>query len=173
VAFFVIATQNPAESHGVYPLPEAQLDRFAMKLRIGYPDRASELEMLAADTVARDRSSAPPIVLQPEELAHLQDDVARLPLSEDVREYLVDLGRATRDHRDFPLGLSPRGLLTWQRVAQASAYLQGRDFVTPDDIQEVAGGVLGVRLGGEGEATARKVQEILDVVAVPIYPKRK
>jgi MoxR-like ATPase len=168
----VIATQNPVESHGVYPLPEAQLDRFAMKLRIGYPDRASELEMLAANASAGDRGG-PAVVLQPEELARLQDDVARLPLSDDVREYLVDLGRATREHRDAPLGLSPRGLLTWQRVSQARAYVEGRDFVTPDDIQHVARGVLGVRLGGDDEAAGRIVQEVLDTVAVPIYPKER
>jgi MoxR-like ATPase len=171
--FFVIATQNPVESHGAYPLPEAQLDRFAMKLRIGYPNRASELEMLAAAAAACDSVDLPEPVLTPEQLADLQEQVGRVQIADDVRAYLVDLAEATRQHREVALGLSPRGLLTWQRVAQARASLQGRDFVTPDDIQDVADAVLGVRLAGEFDADGRVIREVLDLVPVPVFPKKK
>ena len=168
--FFVIATQNPVESHGAYPLPEAQLDRFAMKLRIGYPDRTSELEMLAANVgVADGTRSEVESVISPAQLLDLQEHVAKIALTDKVREYLVDLGRATRDHKEVTLGLSPRGLITWQRVAQACAYLHGRDFVTPDDIQDVARPVLEVRLSGDFEAAPRIVEEILSAVSVPVF----
>lgn len=168
--FFVIATQNPVESHGAYPLPEAQLDRFAMKLRIGYPDRGSELAMLAAnvgvaDGVRREADA----VISPAQLCRLQEHVAKVALTEKVQEYLVDLGRATRDHQEITLGLSPRGLIMWQRVAQARAHLRGRDFVTPDDIQDVAGPVLEVRLAGDFDTAPQVVDEILAAVEVPVF----
>ena len=168
--FFVIATQNPVESHGAYPLPEAQLDRFAMKLRIGYPDRQSELEMLAANIGSADGAKAetsPVICLR--EMSELQEHVSKVSLAEKVREYLVDLGRATREHDAVTLGVSPRGLITWQRVAQARAHLRGRDFVTPDDIREVAGPVLEVRLAGDFDAAPRIVEEILNAAPVPVF----
>jgi len=168
--FFVIATQNPVESHGAYPLPEAQLDRFAMKLRIGYPDRRSELEMLAANIGVADgvRPEAEPVIT-PVQLCQLQEHVAKIALTARVQEYLVDLGRATREHKEVTLGLSPRGLITWQRIAQARAHLRGRDFVTPDDIQEVAGPVLEVRLSGDFDAAPRIVEEVLSAVEVPVF----
>lgn len=168
--FFVIATQNPVESHGAYPLPEAQLDRFAMKLRIGYPDRRSEVDMLASYIGSADgvRTKMIPVIC-PNQLRQLQEHVAKVKLTERVCEYLVDLGKATRDHKEITLGLSPRGLITWQRVAQARAHLQGRDFVTPDDIQDVAGPVLEVRLTGDFDAPPNIVEEVLAKVPVPVY----
>lgn len=166
--FFVIATQNPVESHGAYPLPEAQLDRFSMKLRIGYPDRASELSMLATRVGHDARSAMSEIGIDPSTLSDLQDDVSRVAVSENVQEYLVDLGRTTRAHRSVQLGLSPRGLLIWQRVAQARAWLRGRAFVTPDDIQDVAIPVLSVRLIGDFESAERMTGEILATVPVPV-----
>jgi|HubBroStandDraft_2_1064218.scaffolds.fasta_scaffold53294_3 MoxR-like ATPase len=173
-SFFVIATQNPVESHGAYPLPEAQLDRFAMKVRIGYPDRASELSMLAS-RIGRDTLSAevPTAVVERSALVDLQDEVSRVAVTDSLQEYLVDLGRATREHRAVRLGLSPRGLLTWQRVAQARASLQGRQFVTPDDIQDVAIPVLSVRLVGDFESVERMVGEILAAVPVPVTPAKR
>ena len=168
--FLVIATQNPVESHGAYPLPEAQLDRFAMKLRIGYPNRTSELEMLASNIgSAEGMRTETTTVLCPRQLCELQEHVSKVALTKNVREYLVDLGRATREHDGVSLGLSPRGLITWQRIAQARAHLCGRDFVTPDDIQEVAGPVLEVRLGGEFDAAPRIIEEILASVKVPVF----
>src|SRR5580700_7084513 len=170
--FFVIATQNPVESHGAYPLPEAQLDRFAMKVRIGYPDRSSELSLLAS-RIGRDAHSADLQSVDRSALAELQDQVSRVAVTESLLEYLVDLGRATREHRAVRLGLSPRGLLTWQRVAQARALLRGREFVTPDDIQDVAIPVLSVRLVGDFESVERMVAEILAAVPVPVTPAKR
>ncbi len=168
--FFVIATQNPVESHGAYPLPEAQLDRFAMKLRIGYPDRDSELAMLAVDVGGPSRTGPRSVaVIDPVRLRELQQHVASVAVSQLVQRYLIDLGAATRGHREVALGLSPRGLLTWQRVAQGRAHLQGRDFVIPDDIQQVAGPVLEVRLSGDFDNGPRIIQDILSSVPVPVF----
>ncbi len=168
--FFVIATQNPVEQHGTYPLPEAQLDRFAMKLRIGYPGRDHELAMLEA-AVGRgadgDGLAAP--VMDPIQLRAIQDRVAQVAAGPAVREYLVALAHATRSHRQVTLGLSPRGLLIWQRLAQARAFLAGRGYVTPDDVQDVAEPVLAVRLGIEPDAAARVHAEITTSVPVPVY----
>ncbi|PQO46711.1 AAA family ATPase [Blastopirellula marina] len=168
-SFFVIATQNPVDSHGAYPLPEAQLDRFAMKLTVGYPDRDSELEMLAENVGGGDRSrGVREAILTPQSLQELQRHVASVHVEENVRRYLVDLAAATRSHRDVTLGLSPRGLLTWQRVAQARAHLRGRDFVTPDDVQEVALPVLQVRLSGDYDSPRATIEGILSDVDVPV-----
>jgi MoxR-like ATPase len=166
--FFVIATQNPVEHHGTYPLPEAQLDRFAMKLSVGYPERNDELGLLAAaighvaDEPDQER------VLAEGELAALQQQVARVEVQPAVQAYLVDLGRATRSHSKVTLGLSPRGILIWQRVAQAWAYLKERPFVTPDDVQEVAIPVLGVRLGLAPDAAGSVTDQLLEAVPVPV-----
>lgn len=172
-SFFVIATQNPVESHGAYPLPEAQLDRFAMKLRIGYPDSQSELAMLAADVGRQGQQKAtPPVVVHPEQLRRLQAHVADVAVDPMIQAYLVELAKVTRSHREVTLGLSPRGLLTWQRVAQAFAHLQGRDFVIPDDIQRVAVPVLEVRLAGDFEGARRIIENILSQVPVPVFRTR-
>ena len=167
--FFVIATQNPVESHGAYPLPEAQLDRFAMKLSIGYPDRVSELQMLADGAGAGDRDGPPQsAVLTPAALRHLQQHVATVHVAQNIQGYMVDIAKATREHRDVLLGLSPRGLLTWQRLAQAEAHLRGRDFVTPDDVQHVAAPVLQVRLSGDFDSPQHIIGQVLEQVPVPV-----
>lgn len=169
--FFVIATQNPVEHHGTYPLPEAQLDRFAMKLSIGYPAKGDERAMLqAAVGICEHERIETPSVLGPGELAALQDRVAAVAVAPALQEYLVELAAATRSHPRISLGVSPRGSLTWQRVAQAWAYLAGRPFVTPDDIRAVAGPVLSVRLGVDGEPAAT-IRELLGSVPVPVYPQ--
>jgi MoxR-like ATPase len=171
-SFFVVATQNPVEQHGTYPLPEAQLDRFAMKLRIGYPERSHELAMLEAaigPEIDSDQAEIDPI--GPIRLRAIQDRVAAVTVAPSVRDYLVALAQASRSHRQVTLGLSPRGLLMWQRLAQARAFLDGRDFVTPDDVQDVSGPVLEVRLGIEPEATSRVLSEIMASVPVPVYSR--
>lgn len=168
--FFVVATQNPQDQHGTYPLPEAQLDRFAMKLSIGYPGRDDEVRMLAeagcSDERVSTRCDGSP-VLDLGELAALQSAVARQTVVPAVHEYLVDLGAATREHPDILLGLSPRGLLIWLRAAQACAFLRHRSFVTPDDVQHVAKPVLSVRLGIEHEHSEAVIAEILKTVPAP------
>jgi MoxR-like ATPase len=170
-AFFVIATQNPHEQHGTYPLPEAQLDRFAMKLEIGYPHRDDERAMLAAavaDAAGARHDGGDPI-LEAGQLAAMQAAVAAIPVTGPVQEYLVNLAVSTRNHRDIPLGVSPRGLLTWQRAAQAWAYLAGRQFVTPDDVQQVAVPVLSVRLGAERGDTESLIRQLLQGVEAPTW----
>ena len=168
--FFVIATQNPVEQHGTYPLPEAQLDRFAMKLKIGYPGPEHELAILEA-AVGRDaetdRCVAP--TMKPGELRELQQQVAEVAVGSAVREYLVALAGVTRSHRQVSMGLSPRGLLIWQRLAQARAFLDGRAYVTPDDVQEFAEPVLAVRLAAAPDVTTRLASEITASVPVPVY----
>ena len=170
-AFFVIATQNPHEQHGTYPLPEAQLDRFAMKLEIGYPHRDDERAMLAAAVAdaagTRDDDGGP--ILEAGQLAAMQATVAAIPVTQPVQDYLVTLAASTRNHRDIPLGVSPRGLLTWQRAAQAWAYLAGRQFVTPDDVQQVAVPVLSVRLGAERGDTESLIRQLLQGVEAPTW----
>lgn len=165
--FFVIATQNPVEHHGTYPLPEAQLDRFAMKLQIGYPGRDAEIAMLADAAETGERVNAPCPVLKPGELAGLQRQIACLPVARSVQSYLVELAQAIRTHPEASMGFSPRALLTWQRAAQAHAFLKGRGFVTPDDVQQIAGPVLAVRLPGGFRAADRVLQDLIETVPVP------
>ena len=165
--FLVLATQNPVESVGAYPLPEAQLDRFAMKLRIGYPDRKSELELLARSGRSTEEVVAER-VLEPGQLLQLQQEVARVSVELPVREYLVNLAEATRANHSFALGLSPRGLVQWQRTAQARAILQGRDFMIPEDVQDVAVPVLSVRLTGVVGDVEKAIATVLESVSVPI-----
>ncbi|MFN9853493.1 MAG: AAA family ATPase [Planctomycetota bacterium] len=165
--FLVLATQNPVESVGAYPLPEAHLDRFAMKLKIGYPDRQSELELLARSSHST-RETTAQRVLETGQLAQLQRAVADIAVEPPVRVYLVDLAEATRSNRAFSLGLSPRGLLQWQRVAQAHAMLAGREYVMPEDVQVVARPVLSVRLSGLGAGVEKAIDAVLGSVAVPM-----
>ena len=166
--FFVIATQNPHEQHGTYPLPEAQLDRFAMKLNIGYPHRDDERMMLAdAVSSTANQARSDERLFQTGQLARIQDAVAQVAVAESVQDYLVHLAEASRRHSEIALGLSPRGLLTWQRTAQAWAYLDGRSFVTPNDVQDVAMPVLIVRLGIDRDDSRPVIEELLNRIEVP------
>ncbi len=165
--FFVLATQNPHEHHGTYPLPEAQLDRFAMKLSIGYPAEDDELQVLGQAVEQRHNSTTTPRILSPDHLCWLQDEVAGVTVAEPVQRYMVRLANATRSHRDVLLGVSPRGLLTWQRTAQALAWLRGRNFVTPADVQEIALPVLGVRLAVAGDSPIPVLEQILEQTPAP------
>lgn len=168
--FFVIATQNPSEQHGTYPLPEAQLDRFAMKLSIGYPHPEDERELLQA-AIAGAMDQVPPAepFLTQKELAQAQALVARLTVAEPLQRYIVEVAQATRRHPQVTLGLSPRGTLMWQRAAQAHAFLDGRDYVVPSDLQQVALPVLGVRLAVEHARPEPILREIMDTVPLPEY----
>lgn len=168
--YFVIATQNPIDQHGTYPLPEAQLDRFSMKLSIGYPDEVDEIRMLSA-AIEQDSDSALNLdpIFNATELLEMQRKIATIPVAESVQRYLVQIGNATRKHLQVTLGLSPRGLLTWQRVAQAHAFLNQRNYVIPDDLIETAEPVLGVRLGTDITENRALIQEILGSVELPAY----
>lgn len=168
--FFVIATQNPIDSHGAYPLPEAQLDRFAMRLEIGYPDREAQLAMLAAQP--REFCDAPATAepkLSLADLRELQRAVAGVAVHPAVQGYLVDLIEATRRHESIELGASPRGMLSWQRIAQAWAFLKGREFVTPQDVQDVAGPVLSVRLVLRSGSLDAVIKNLMTETPVPDY----
>lgn len=167
--FFVVATQNPVDCHGAYPLPEAQLDRFAMKLSIGYPNRDTEMEILSSNIGAQPQTDSAACVLSPASLAALQGAVANVSVANKVIRYLVDLAEATRKHPDISLGLSPRGSLIWQRTAQARAFLDGRSFVTPDDVQDVAKPVLSVRLAGDFDSADSLIDGLLADVATPLW----
>lgn len=167
--FFVIATQNPIDSHGAYPLPEAQLDRFSIRLQIGYPDRDSQVRILEAALGELDHKTKPDSVLTLKELSDLQVQVARATVNERVRQYIVDLVEATRSESAISLGVSPRGMLLWQRMAQAWAMLQGRDFVTPTDVLRVAKPVLSVRLLTTSESVDTVIDRVLESVVAPEY----
>ena len=167
--FFVIATQNPHDQLGTYALPESQLDRFHMRLSLGYPDRAAERELLRGQD-RRDMLGHLSAALSPADLARLQAEVAKVHTAEPVLEYLQDLIAATRSGRWFLQGLSPRAALAVVRAAKAQAFLSGRDYVAPDDIaavlpQTTAHRLIPVRDAGRG--SAEQVRAMLDAVPLP------
>lgn len=165
--FLVIATQNPIESHGAYPLPEAQLDRFAIKLSIGYPAHSDEIAMLADNIGRGEKADASEPVITLSELDEVQNAVQSIAVNESIRGYLVDLATASREHPDVEIGLSPRGLITWQSMAQAWACLQNRDYVIPEDIKIVAKPVLKLRISGNSRNSDALIDEIISSVNVP------
>jgi MoxR-like ATPase len=170
--FMVIATQNPIEHEGTYPLPEAQLDRFMMRLVVGYPDRSKELEML--DTHGQDVSTYENLspVVTAQEIRRMIDVARSVYVSEAVKGYIVDIAEATRNDPDLLLGASPRSALYLQRASRTNAAIEGRAFVTPDDVKAIMQPVLVHRLILRPEAQMRGVQihKIVDAIAqgVPV-----
>ena len=171
--FFVMATQNPIEYEGTYPLPEAQLDRFLLRVKMGYPTREEEIEVLTRS------QSIPPIeelesVLTLEELLKLQEEVRTIRVDDTIRTYIVELATQTRRDPYVYLGVSPRGSIALMKAAQAYAMLKGRDYVTPDDIQYLAKFVFGHRIMLRSEArydgiTAEELTErIIAKTRVPV-----
>jgi MoxR-like ATPase len=152
--FMVIATQNPIEYEGTYPLPEAQLDRFLMRVKMGYPDRAAGIDILEAHGIDEPVADLHPI-LNAAEVLHLSEAISQIYVAPSLRGYIVDLVEATRHERDLALGVSPRGALALQRAARAWAAASGRDYVTPDDIKFLVGTVLEHRLILAPEAQLR------------------
>jgi len=143
--FIVLATENPIEFHGTYPLPEAELDRFLFLLRLGYPSADIEVGILYTQQVAHPLDSLEPVIEQ-REVLEIQQQVRSIPVDESVSQYLVALTRRTREDPRLKLGVSPRGSLMLFRASQAAAYLAGREFVLPDDVQRLAPYVLGHRV---------------------------
>lgn len=147
--FFVLATQNPFEYEGTYPLPENQLDRFMLCMQIGYPDRAVEKEVLA-----NHRDGQPVDKLQPvinlDQLQSLQAAVREVRVDDAINEYMLDIVHATRGHDELELGVSTRGAITLYKACQSYAFIQGRNFVTPDDVKRMVPPVLAHRLGIRG-----------------------
>jgi MoxR-like ATPase len=171
--FMVLATQNPVEYQGTYPLPEAQLDRFLMKLSIGYPDRKSEVEILKNHQSIRDLDMIRP-VLDTDELLQLQKQVEEIITHDDILSYIVSITNATRVYEDIRLGASPRASIDLLKASRAKAYLSGRNYVIPDDVKAMTIPVLGHRMTISSEARIeRKKSEdilkgVLNRVSVPV-----
>ncbi|WAA09217.1 AAA family ATPase [Fervidibacillus albus] len=171
--FFVMATQNPIEYEGTYPLPEAQLDRFLLKMKMGYPTIDEEMEVL---TRAHHNTTVETIepVITVDELIQLQEEAKKVFIDETVKEYIINIATQTRNHHQLYLGVSPRGSIALMKAAKAYAFLNGRDFVLPDDVQFLAPHILSHRLLLRSEAKYEGVTEeevifsILNRVKVPI-----
>ena len=174
--FFVVATQNPVESTGTYPLPESQLDRFLMRLSMGYPGREEELDLLRTGGTEPELEQLEP-VLDGREVIEMQNLVSEVYISDALLGYLLEVVEATRSHEALALGVSTRGCLSWQRSSQALALVRGRAFVIPDDLQDSAETVLAHRLlhadpligdGWERSRSERAViRAILESIPVP------
>ena len=173
VPFLVLATQNPIEYEGTFPLPEAQLDRFLVRLSLGYPSVSSELKILELQQVTHPVDELKQVA-DAAELVRIQEEIRREVFVDSlVREYIVSIVDATRYHPDAYLGASPRGTLALFRTAQARAALQGRDFVTPDDVKSLADATLAHRIIVSPAARIRNVtahaivSQILETTRVP------
>ena len=177
--FMVIATQNPAEHHGTYPLPESQLDRFLMRLSIGYPDVRSEREIIRQNQAHHGETT--PQVLNTEGLLELQEAVRQVRVDEAIVDYLLAIVERTRTHEGLSLGVSPRGSQAFYRAVQAHALVDGRAFALPDDVKTLAPKVLGHRVapaarsalasrrGGNSAASGERIiAEILSEIEVPL-----
>ncbi len=177
--FMVIATQNPAEHHGTYPLPESQLDRFLMRLRIGYPDSRSEREIIRQPEAHHGETT--PCVLTREELTELQCSVKQVAVDDAIVDYMLTLIERTRTHEALSLGVSPRGSQALYRAVQANALVEGRGYALPDDVKVLAPKVLGhrvmpaaksslaMRRDSNGAARGERIiEEILEQIEVPL-----
>ncbi|MGZ7080571.1 MAG: AAA family ATPase, partial [Thermoanaerobaculia bacterium] len=172
--FLVIATQNPVEHVGNYPLPESQLDRFLMKLTIGYPNANDEKKLLRAGG-AHDALEHLEPVLEENEILDLQNQVGNIHMNESLVEYLMSIVQTTRTHAEVALGVSTRGALVYFKACQALAMVNGREFVVPEDVKRLAVPVLSHRIlmkdrrAGRGESTpeGKFIQRIVNEIAVP------
>lgn len=172
--FMVIATQNPVEHHGTYPLPESQLDRFLMRLRIGYPDAASEKEILRA---GGDSGTSVERILSGSDLAAVREDVERVRVDDAILDYLLAIVEKTRNYDLLALGVSPRGTQALHRAVQALALLEGRDYALPEDVKRLAVPVFAHRVllntrvsltQRSTDSTEKVIREILTQVEVPV-----
>ncbi len=173
--FMVIATQNPAEHHGTYPLPESQLDRFLMRIRIGYPDAASERDILRQTDSSSEKSARP--VVSGRELLDFQDAVRRVSVDDALADYILAIVEKTRTHESLSLGVSPRGSQALYRAVQARALLEGRGYAIADDVKRLAVAVFGHRVVVQARSSIapqrshmgdRIIQDILNLIEVPL-----
>jgi MoxR-like ATPase len=170
--FLVLATQNPIEYEGTFPLPEAQLDRFMLRIRLGYPNRDDEIKILDAQQFAHPIDSLEQVVTV-EELLEAQQEVKKTHVDDLIKRYIIDLVTLTRDHPDAYLGASPRGSLTLYKTTQVLAAIEGRDFVIPDDVKALAPAALAHRLIVSPSARIKDVDprsvvdDVLQSVPVP------
>lgn len=174
--FMVIATQNPSEHYGTYPLPESQMDRFFMRIRLGYPDEQHEKEIIRNQEFEHPIKYAQPVI-ERSELVLLQEQVKNVSVEEDVLSYMLRIVNATRTSPLIALGCSPRGSLYFFRAAQAYAFFQERDYVIPDDIKKLAVPLLAHRIQlkssmvfqeNRAEESERVIQQLVDTIPVPI-----
>lgn len=172
--FLLLATQNPLQFEGTYRLPEAQLDRFMMRITLGYPEPEQEVELLSRERSQDMLENMRPIMLA-EEVVAMQREVRQVHVDAVIKQYLVAVAVATRSHDAVRLGISPRGTLAWMTAVQAYAYLQGRSYVVPDDVQSLAVPVLAHRIQlksmnrADGSAVQEQViREVLSSVPVPV-----
>ena len=171
--FFVMATQNPIEYEGTYPLPEAQLDRFILKLKMGYPSMEDEVDMLdrVMENSPIDEISA---VMSKEELMSIREDIKGVYVARNIQRYIIELVNRTRNHPAIYLGVSPRGSIALMKASKAYAYIQGRDYVLPDDVKYLAEYVLSHRIILTPEANYENIKNedmitsIVQAVNVPI-----
>jgi len=174
--FFVMATQNPIEHEGTYPLPEAQVDRFLLRIDVGYPTRDQEIEVLQRRRQRRTDDATIEPVTTPDEVRALQAAVEEVHVDPAVEGYMVDIVVATRAHSQVEVGASPRGSLALLKASRARAAIAGRDFVTPDDVKTIAGPALAHRLilkpdpWIRGVRTATVLADVLAQVPVPKVP---
>jgi len=174
--FFVIATQNPIEHEGTYPLPEAQVDRFLLKIDVGYPTREQEIEILRRRRDRRTDDATIEPITTPDEVRALQAALEDVHVDPAVEGYMVDVVTMTRGHSQVEIGASPRGSLALLKLSRARAALAGRDFVTPDDVKEVAQPALAHRLilkpdpWIRGVRTSSVISDVLGQVRVPKVP---
>jgi len=171
--FFVMATQNPIEYEGTYPLPEAQLDRFLLKMNMGYPTMEEEMEVLTRVQIQAPIEKLEAIV-STEELVLLQNEVKQVYVDETIKRYIVEMSIGTRTHPHVYLGVSPRGSIALMKAAQSYAFMQGRDYVIPDDVQSLIKAVFVHRLivkseaKFEGVSAEAIVDDVVSQIAVPI-----
>lgn len=174
--FLVIATQNPIEHHGTYPLPESQLDRFLLRVRMGYPQAASEREILRAEAGAARLDEVQPVASGADILS-MQDEITRVKVDDSLVDYALEIVRRTRESDSLSLGVSPRGSLMLYRAAQAMAYLDGRMFATPEDFKSLAVAAFSHRVvvNARYSSTLKRseqaetiIRDILQTVSVPV-----
>ncbi|MFA5524664.1 MAG: MoxR family ATPase [Tissierellales bacterium] len=168
--FMVLATQNPLEYQGTFPLPEAQLDRFLMRLSLGYPEKSYEIEILKNYQSIKNLNLIEPVASQ-EDILELQAKVDSLIVHHDIIDYIVNISNVTRDYRDLQLGVSPRASIDLLKAAKAKAFLAGRDYVIPDDVKNIATSVLGHRLilSPEAKIERRKAEDVLKGVLSRVF----
>jgi len=170
--FMVLATQNPIEYVGTYPLPEAQLDRFFVRVSLGYPSHAEEMQILSRFEKRTPLDDILPVA-DAESVLALQEEALEVFCGEDIKRYIADLALASRSHPEIALGASPRGALALLHAAKGSALLQGREYATPDDVRRMAEPVLAHRLVPTSDAQLRRrtpeslLRQLLDTVPVP------
>jgi MoxR-like ATPase len=177
--FLVIATQNPIEHHGTYPLPESQLDRFLMRIKMGYPSPETEREILRkrVGVLSENPLDALEPIADVSEVLAMQDAVAQIKVDSSLHDYTLEIVNRTRNSEQLALGVSPRGTLMLQRAAQARAFLDGRDYCLPDDFKKLAVPVFSHRvvassrhasLQKKSETTESVLREIVESVPVPL-----